>query len=146
MAYIDRAFYDSFYPFSNLSQAQFDYLADYASEVVDRLCGGKIEYFGLTEFAAAVQTKIQRATAAQLQTIENQGGMAVVDGNANTSSGAVSIGRYSESFGKDQKLGQGSNIKIFDGIPISPRVYTILRYSNLLNTAANQCWEVADFR
>jgi len=131
MGYITKAEYDVFFPSNDLSTEEFDMYVEAASVIIDRLSINRIPSFGgLSEFSAYTQDKVQRATAAQINTIESQGGEAALNGDPSAIVGSVSIGRYSESNGG--KSGSGSGIQLIDSIPVSPMVKMYLQPTGLI--------------
>lgn len=134
MAYIDKSFFDAVYPNSEITTNDFNLLVDVSSNIVNRATVGKINAFGLTNFTNTLQTKIQNATAHQVNMIEENGGLIALIGSSDLNSGSLTVGRYSESFGQQGNY-QGTLAKIVEGVPISPLVNLVLFGTGLLDKA-----------
>lgn len=145
MGYITKLQYDTLFPSNDLSTEEFDVYVEAASVIIDRLSINRIPSLGgLDEFSAYTQDKVQRATAAQINTIEDQGGMSALTGGPSAIVGSVSIGRYSESNGS--KSGSGSGIQLIDSIPVSPMAKMYLQPTGLIYPGLNRRETLASFR
>lgn len=120
MSYIDQEYFETYSSF-DIPEADFTVLAERASDIIDILTMQKITRNGFENYEESVQTAIQKATAAQLETIYLNGGVYLINGGA-ISSG--SIGKFS--------ISQNTNGHTIKGIPVSPLIDGYLFYTGLL--------------
>lgn len=125
MAYINKSEYNAFLGVATtLSDADFGYLSDRASDVIDALTMYKITAAGgIDSLPPFVQEQVKKAVCAQTQTLDERGGVAAVIGEAGES---VTIGKFSYS-----KQGGGKE-KTVNGLPVSPLVEGYLFPTGLL--------------
>ncbi len=110
MAYIDKAFFDT-YTTTVIDAAEFTVLAERASDVIDVLTMHKIGgTAGLALLPPAVQTAVKKAAAAQVETLYALGGLDAVTGDSGAVQSAT-IGKFSYS------AGGGSALTIY-GMPV----------------------------
>ena len=143
MPYVTFAEYDAYRPGQLSDDNEFAILSEAASAIIDRMTLSKIIHLGgLSVFSAFTQDRIKKATMAQIDTLDAQGGLDALTGFPAATAGSVKIGRYSESTANQSGAGKG--IQLIDGMPVSPLVRTYLQSTNLLNRAINRTWTLAD--
>lgn len=143
MPYIDKSYYDVYNPPNDLDESEFQLLEARAEDIINSLVFNKIEILGFNNFSEFTKGRIQKAVAAQVDTLNVQGGIEALTGQAEASTGGFSIGKFSMSAGKGSGTGKG--IQLIDGIPISPLVNSYLIPTNLLNPTLNTCLRLEDF-
>lgn len=125
MAYIDKTYFNE-YTTADIDDSEFAILAERASDIIDMLTMNKIGLAGgLTALLSPVQAAVKKATAAQVETLYAQGGVEAVNGNADTNTGSVTIGKFSMT-------GGSSGLELINGIPVSPLVRSYLLYTGLM--------------
>lgn len=144
MAYLTYAQYTALNPISGLSDDdEFTFLSERASDIVNDQTKGRINFFGFDSFSTGTQTAIQKATAAQIDILDSEGGQDAVNGGGSGGIGSLTIGRYSEGRGGNV-AGSNSTYKMIDGVPIAPMIRTYLRETNLLYKGI-KTYEISDF-
>lgn len=114
MAYITWAFFQLYDPATTLTQDEFTPLAERASDVIDMITLRRIaKRGGLSAFSSQCVEGIQKATAAQVQCLDEEGGI----GGTFSS---ISIGKFSYTQNKN------GNREVINGIPIAPLVRAYL--------------------
>jgi hypothetical protein len=124
MAYIDKTFYDGYHPGHGVDGDDLTILMERASIIIDHLTQNQISQFGLSDFTAAHQDMIKKAVAAQVDTLDEFGGVSALNGGNDAA--AVSIGKFSRT----SKLAPTG--KQVNGIPVSPMVDLYLLPTGLL--------------
>jgi hypothetical protein len=125
MEYIDQTYFAT-YTTTVISAGEFAVLAERASDVIDMLTMQKIiAYGGIEEFDEATQAAIKKATAAEVETLFNQGGINAVVGNADSRASSFTVGKFSIS-------GGGAGMATINGIPVSPLINGYLLMTGLL--------------
>lgn len=125
MAYIDKDYFEA-YTTTEIENPEFTVLAERASDVVDMLTHNRIiAAGGFDELPAATQLAVQKATAAEVETLFYQGGVNAVVGNSDSAAGSVSIGKVSMSNG-------AGGLQTINGIPVSPLISQYLLLTGLL--------------
>lgn len=134
MVYIDKAFYDGLFPGNDLTDAEFTSFQAIAADIIDAVTMYRASTPALFDaLPAETQTRIKRAVAYQLNTIDAQGGMSVVQGyGGDSSKNSESIGKYAYSGSSASNVSQS----VWNGIPLSPLLNSILFPTGLLNRAA----------
>lgn len=145
--YITYAEYAAINPLTSLADDnEFTVLAEFSSRIIDRLSMNKIETFGgLSVFSAALQDRVKRAMASQIDTLVDQGSVEALTGSPAAITGGFSLGRFSENSGGKNKSGEGNGIQLIDSIPVSPMVKMYLQPTKLLNRALNRPIRLGDF-
>ncbi len=127
MAYIDKTYFAS-YTSTSIPDAELAILAERASDIIDTITMDRINSVGFNNLSAATQTRIKKATAAQVEMLYLQGGIEALTGNSDADINNVSIGKFSYS-----KNNSGSkNFKAVNGVPLSPLVESYLMITGLL--------------
>lgn len=68
MAYVDQDYFmDKYYPSVEISEADFEPLAERASDIVDELTMYKVKENGIGSYSDFVQDQIKRAVCAQVE-------------------------------------------------------------------------------
>ena len=144
MAYLTYAQYKTINPTSSLlDDTEFAFIAERASDILNDLTKNRINFFGFSEFNADTQTAIQKATAAEIDILDAEGGADAINGNGSAGIGSLSIGRYSEGR-NGANTGSNSTYEMVNGMPISPMVRVYLRPTNLLYKAVRS-YTIDDF-
>lgn len=128
MAYASQADFNAYSSVSIPAEDLAD-LLERASDVVDMLTLQRIPTKGFTTYPSATQAAIKKATCAEVETLWAQGGLDALNGNASSSKGGFTIGKYSEGA---SPVSAGSNIRQVNGIPISPLIDGYLLMTGLL--------------
>lgn len=135
-SFITREEYDSLYPGNDMTEDVFKALSVLGSDLVDELCMYRIGGpDGFAKLSPPNQTLVKKAVAAQVSTMDEQGGMAVVQGwGADSAQNSERIGKYSYSGGTS--AGGGGLLQTLRGIPLSPLLQTYLFPTGMMNRAA----------
>ena len=123
MAFIDIAYYSAEFRGSPIPEKQFDRLAEIASDVIDGLITIEMSY---EEKAAS--SNVKKATAYQLEYMNEHGGLDTVLGLSDVNIASESLGDYSVSAGS----GKSSSVQTSGGIPVSPLAIQYLRKDGLM--------------
>ena len=143
MSYLTYTEYEVINPTTTLEDdEEFEFLADRASDILNDVTKNRINFFGFDNFSADTQTAIQKATAAQIDILDAEGGSDAVNGNTTSGLSSVSIGRYSE--GRNSSTTSGASYELINGVPISPMVRMYLRPTNLMYKGVS-CFTIDDF-
>lgn len=131
MSYLTYAEYKVINPISALEDdAEFAFLADRASDLLNDVTKGRINFFGLTNFNTDTQTAIQKATAAEIDILDIEGGSDAINGGSSAGIDTLSIGRYSE--GRGAYSSSSDRYETINGMPIAPMIRVYLRPTNLM--------------
>lgn len=134
MGYIDKVYYLSKYGGDVIDEQEMDRLIEQASSLIDEITGYKIVSAGGVDALLAeaqphlrvfIKNQIEKATAAQVEYLDINGGTSVANGGAYTAS-SVSFGSYSESV-------SGGQAKSLDA-RVSPLAISLLMPTGLLYT------------
>ena len=127
MAYIDSTFFKS-YSTTEIADSEFAILADRASDMIDVVTMDKItRRGGISAFPDEIQTRIKKATAAQVDMLYAQGGE---DAFTETDPDSATLGKF--SFTKTRGAGSSSELRTVYGVPIAPMALPLLRPTGLL--------------
>lgn len=91
MPYIDYQFYTDEFQGVSLSEDVFSSLVGRASDMIDQVTNYKIESIGFDNLYPAFQQRVKKATAAQVEYLHVNGGMATIQSSVTD----VSIGKFS---------------------------------------------------
>ncbi|WP_374964615.1 hypothetical protein [Lysinibacillus sp. RS5] len=91
MLYIDYQFYTDEFKGVSLSEDVFSSLVGRASDMIDQVTNYKIESIGFDNLFPAFQQRVKKATAAQVEYLHVNGGMAMMQSSVTD----VSIGKFS---------------------------------------------------
>ena len=124
MAYIDRTFYDVAFKGTEIPDADFDRLAEIASDIVYDVCILKPNAEDL------IDDTFKKAVAYQVEMLFQQGGVDAIVGfsEASQTAGSESLGDYSISSGSTER----ECVVMSDGIPVSSMTLMILRRLGLM--------------
>lgn len=133
MAYIDRTYYEDTFKGNTIPESEFDRIADIASETVYAICYVKPKGNTL------LKNQFKNAVCYETELIYEQGGVDAILGmsDASQAGGSESLANYSTSGASAQ---QGSSLKMYGGIPISPMSEMLLRNLGLMSR-----WAYAEF-
>lgn len=124
MAYITKLEYNAFIgATTTLSDGDFGYLSERASDVIDALTMYKIKAAGFNTLPLFVQEQVKKAVCAQTQILDELGGVAAVVGDTGEN---VTVGKFSYSKPTQDKR------KTISGLPLSPLVEGLLFPTGLL--------------
>lgn len=124
MAFIDAAYYANEFKGIAIPESKFERLAELASDVIDGLI--TVE---MTQEEKQASANVKKATAYQLEYMNEHGGIDTVLGYSDVDITSESLGDYSVSTGG----GSSSRIiKTSDGIPVSPLALFYLRKDGLI--------------
>lgn len=113
-----------------MSDTDFDRLAPYAHDIIDQVCGYRIDFCTLSDFD---KQQVRKAVAAQVDMLYEQGGIEAVMGwGASSGANSVSIGKFSYSGGVATSEMSTDRMNTINGIPVSPLVEGYLLPTNLL--------------
>lgn len=123
MAYIDKAYYEQFGG-SNIPD-DFERIAEIASDIIDIISICPIDKNNTEQYAL-----VQRATAYQVEMLNEQGGIDSIVGFASgTSVSSESLGAYSISNSSNAQ----AMIKTINGVPISTIAQSLLQKAGLMS-------------
>lgn len=125
MAYITRAFYDDIFGSSDLSESDFNILADVSSDLIASLC------WPSPRGCTLQKTQFKKAVAYQVRFLYEQGGISAVLGQSDAaiSGGSESLGDYSVSAGDSSSGGQTA---MLNGIPVCGYTLFLLEQLGLM--------------
>ena len=128
MAYIDYTYYTDTFHGSAIPQTAFARLADVASDVVYAVCLDK------PTGSILLKNEFKKAVAYQIEFIQEQGGLEAIYGrsDASQSGGSEHLGDYNVSSASGSGGSSGA-IKMYDGIPLSPLMLSLLEKLGLLS-------------
>lgn len=130
MNYVDLTFYNDLAG-ENMTEKTFSSLVDIASRIIDEKTLFKTYHFN--EFPDVIKTAVKKATAFQIQKMNQDGGVKSLNKGNYTSE---SIGSY--SYQKASKSEQ--KLETINGIEVSPLVDVYLLPTGLLNRGLNKCF------
>lgn len=116
MAYIDKTYFIN-YSDITIDDSEFNILLNRSEDIINSLTQD-LQGIEFTSIPIALQNKVKKATAAQVETLYLQGGTeSLVGGNVSS----TTIGKFSYSESNNQNT-----------MPISPMVFSYLRGTGLL--------------
>lgn len=124
MAFIDVDFYENEFKGAFVPAEKFARLAELASDVIDGLITVELTY---EEKQASANVK--KATAYQLEYMNEHGGIDIIFGYSDVNIASESLGDYSVSTVDGSAA---SVVKTKDGIPVSPLALHCLRREGLM--------------
>ena len=144
MAYLTYAKYKTINPTSTLTDdGEFTFLAERASDIINDICKNRINYFGFSNFNTATQTAIEKATAAEIDILDSEGGADAINGGSSSGFGSLTIGRYSEGRSGASNA-SNSTYEMINGIPVAPMIRMYLRPTNLMYKGV-KTYQIDDF-
>ena len=129
MAYITKSDFNG-YTDTEITETEFTILAERASDVIDIITQHRIEEAGgFNTLSASQKAAVVKAVCAEVETLNAQGGVSALTGNADATAGFVSLGKFSISGGSGSN-GSGG-LLLINGIPVSPLVTGYLMRTGL---------------
>lgn len=123
MAYIDKEYYKQFGG-SNIPD-NFERIAEIASDIIDTISVRPIDSNNTEQYAL-----VQKATAYQVEMLNEQGGIDSIVGFASsTSVSSESLGTYSVTNNSNTQ----TSIKTINGIPVSTMALSLLKKAGLMS-------------
>lgn len=108
--YIDESYYKDEYEGEPVDHADFSKFAKRASDVVDQLTEFEIYKNGLESYDQFVQGLVKRATAAQVEYYQLEGGIAVDVTGQTESSGNFSLSKFSVNDSSSETSKQANRV------------------------------------
>lgn len=121
MPYVDKTFYDEIFKGEPVVDADFSFLLERASEIIEEMCMYRIQPERMDLYGTFIQDRIKKAVCAQIEYLDANGGSDMDNGESLTS---ASLGKFSYSTGSASGT-SGQSI-------YSPRALRLLAPTGLL--------------
>lgn len=132
MPYIDYEYYTHDYKGVPIEEDAFSILVDRSSDLIDQLTNDRIQVSGIDSLHPRIKEKVKKATAAQVEYLQLNGGVEFVHGGDDITS--IKVGNFSYDKGAKQgwdnkSAGSSSAIKSLSGVALGYLRGTGLFYS-----------------